>query len=101
MNGSSDGNALGTSKLEHALYVLAEERCLDCHAVGQIALNDAAYALMDVSELEVRVGKLAKVDDAKSKHLRLLVHDTKYTVTHDARPRVYSKDDLFHLTFII
>ena len=97
MNGSSNGNTLSTSKLQHTLDVLAEERRLDGHAIRQEALDEAANAFVYVPELEVRVGKLAQVDDAQSKHLCLLSVNSKYAVAHDTRARIYAKNDLLHL----
>ena len=99
LDGSSNGYALSTSQLQHTLDVLAKERCLDSHTVWQIALDDAANTFVDMAELQVGVGKLAKVDYAQSKHFCLLPVHTKHAITHNVRARVYAKNDLLHFSF--
>ena len=96
LNGSSNCNALCTPQLEHTLYVLAEERRLDSHIIRQVALDDATDTLVNMTELEVRVGKLTQVNDAKGEHLSLFAVNPQYAVAHNVSARVYAKYNLFH-----
>ena len=50
MDGSSDGNSLGSTQFEHRLHVLPEEGSLNRHLVREIRIDDARNPLEYLAE---------------------------------------------------
>ena len=99
VDGGSDGNALGSSQLEHRLHVLSEERCLNRHLVGQVGVDDARHPLEDLAQSQIGVLLLAHVDDAHHHQLCLVARHANHAVAHHVGTRVNAQDYLFRIRF--
>ena len=91
--GSGYCNALRTAELEHGLHVLAKERGLDCHLIGQIGVNYAVHALEYMSQFKIHIVLLTHIDNAHGHYLRLLILHFYNAVAHDVGSRVNAQND--------
>ena len=101
VDGGSDGNALGSSQLEHRLHVLSEERGLDGHLVGQVGVDDARHTLKNLTQSQIGVLLLAHVDDAHHHQLCLVARHANHAVAHHVGTRVYAQDYLLRICFLL
>lgn len=92
LDSGCDGYALGTAELEHGLDILAEERGLDGHFVGQVSLYDSRELSEDSAQSEVRVRDFVQVDDAVSDERGLVGLDGDHAVAHVVCARVNAQD---------
>ena len=97
VQGGNHRHTLGAAQLEHRLHVLAVERCLDGHLVGQVLLDDAAHTLIDVPEPQVVVLHAAQLQHAHDDEFGFLAVYAKQGITHDIGARVDADDDILVL----
>ena len=90
-------HALRPTQLEHRLDVLAVERCLDGHLVGQILVDDAAHALIDVAQAHVMVLHAVEPQHTHDDEFRFLAVHPQQGISHNISARVDADDDILIL----
>lgn len=100
MNGGCDGYSLRSAQLEHRLHVLAEEGGFDGHLIGQIAVDDAGYAVEDLAQPEIGIALFAHVDDAHHHQFGLVADDADYAIAHHVGSGVNAENDLLCIRFL-
>ena len=93
--GCSDSHSLCTSKLQHTLHILAEERCLDSHFVRMIRVDDGCYPFEYLAKTQVVRLILVQLDDAHGYQFSLVALHTQQSVAHHVGARIHSHHYLF------
>ena len=102
MYGRSNGHTLGSSKLEHRLYVFSKERGFDGHLVWQIFVNDTSHALENLAKAQIGVSLFSHVYNTHRHKTGPVATHGNYAISHDVCAWVYAQDYLltnnaFHL----
>ncbi len=93
------GHALGAPQFEHGLHVLAVERGLDGHLVGQELFDDAGHSLEDAAQAQVVVLHAVEFNHPHGNELGLLAVDAQQAISHDVGAWVDAYDDALEVEF--
>ena len=96
-NRSGNGHPLRAPQFQHRLHILPKEWRLNSQFIGQISIDDARHALIDMAQPQIGVAHLAQINDTHRQHLGLSPHNAQHTIAHDIGSGVDAQNDFLAL----